>query len=266
MQVAVTGPRGQVGRELVALGAVAVDDDVTKLERIDARAVIHCAAYTDVDGCERDPERAMRVNGEGTANVVASTDGFVVYVSTDYVFDGTKTTPYVESDEPNPLSMYGASKLAGEHAIDVTRHAIVRVSWVCGGGNNLVRTIARLLDGDGTLRFVTDQRSCLTLAPDLAPALLAIARDRKPGIYHVTNQGALTPYELARAVARTMGHDEARVEPALTADLPPRPARRPANAVLGTEVVPEGARLPPWSESLPRYLTNLRQSPHQTGM
>jgi len=265
MRIATTGPRGQVGRELVALGAAAVDDDITKISEIDADAVIHCAAYTDVDGCERDPERAMRVNGEGTANVVAATDGFVVYVSTDYVFDGTKSTPYVESDAPNPLSMYGTSKLAGEHAIDTTRHAIVRVSWVCGGGNNLVRTIVRLLEGDAPLRFVTDQRSCLTFASDLAPALLAIARERKPGIHHVTNQGALTAYELARAVARASGHDESRVQPALTSELPPRPAPRPANAVLGTEVVPEDARLPSWTESLPRFISNLRQSPDRNG-
>jgi dTDP-4-dehydrorhamnose reductase len=203
VRIAVTGPRGQVGRELVALGADAIDHDILALDPIDAHAVIHCAAYTDVDGCERDPERALRVNSEGTANLVAATDAFIVYVSTDYVFDGTKSTPYVESDTPNPLSMYGKSKLAGEHAIDVARHAIVRTSWVCGGGNNLVRTIARLLDEtDQPLRFVTDQRSCLTYAPDLAGALLAIARDRRPGVYHVTNQGALTAYELACAVAR----------------------------------------------------------------
>ncbi len=259
MRVAVTGPRGQVGSELVALGAEAIDRDVNAVGRVEADAVIHTAAYTDVDGCETDPEKAMRVNSEGTANLVASTDAFVVYVSTDYVFDGTKTTPYLESDPPNPLSVYGTSKLAGEHAIDVTRHAIVRTSWVCGGGKNLVRTIVRLLDEtDQPLRFVTDQKSCLTYAADLAAGLLAIAHDRRPGVFHVTNQGALTAYELACAVARMSGHDEARVEPAVTTDLPPRPAPRPAYAVLGTEVLRADQLLPPWEDALPRLISTLR--------
>ena len=260
MRVAVTGPRGQVGRELVALGADALAGDINEIGSFQADSVIHCAAYTDVDGCERDPEKAMRVNRDGTANVVAASDAFFVYVSTDYVFDGTKTTPYVESDTPNPLSMYGASKLAGEQEVDTTRHAIVRTSWVCGGGGNLVRTIARLLnETDQPLRFVTDQRSCVTYAADLATGLLGIARDRRPGVYHMTNQGALTAYELACAVARMSGNDETRVEPATTADLPPRPAQRPANAVLGTEVLGTDQLLPPWEDALPRLLANLRQ-------
>ena len=260
MRVAVTGPRGQVGRELVALGADAIDQDVNTLGPFAADAVVHCAAYTDVDGCERDPDKAMRVNGEGTAHLVEATDAFVVYVSTDYVFDGTKTSPYLESDAPNPVSVYGASKLAGEHAIDTTRHAIVRTSWVCGGGPNLVRTIARLLaETDQPLRFVTDQRSCLTYAADLAGSLLAIAQSQRPGVYHVTNQGSLTAYELARAVATGTGHDTARVEPVTTADLPSRPAQRPAYAVLGTEVLGADQLLPPWSDALPRLLSSFRR-------
>jgi dTDP-4-dehydrorhamnose reductase len=261
VKICVTGPRGQVGSECVALGAEPVDGDVFEIERIDADAVIHCAAFTNVDGCELDPDRAMRVNGDGTRHVVDSTNAFVVYVSTDYVFDGTKTSPYVEHDATNPINAYGRSKLAGEQAIDVSRNAIVRTSWVYGrNGNNVVKTMLRLLDEGAPMRFVTDQRGYPTEASDLARMLTTIARERRAGIWHVTNQGAVSSYEFARAVVEAAGGDPARVEPITTSELQPaRPARRPANSLLDSERLTAEELLPDFRDSLPQLLTNLRR-------
>ena len=181
MNIVVTGAKGQVGTECVALGATPCADDITTIEELDADVVIHSAAMTDVDGCERDPDEAMRVNAEGTKRVrAAARDAFFVYVSTDYVFDGTKPTPYVESDPTAPINAYGRSKLAGELAIDLERGAIVRTSWVCGAhGNNMVKTILRLLGREGTLRFVDDQRGHPTMAADLAGMLMTIASEQR---------------------------------------------------------------------------------------
>jgi dTDP-4-dehydrorhamnose reductase len=261
VRIAVTGARGQVGRECVALGAEPIVEDILELERVEADVVIHCAAFTDVDGCELDEARAMRVNAEGTQRLVDSTDAFVVYVSTDYVFDGTKPDAYVESDPTNPISAYGRSKLAGELAIDPERGAIVRTSWVVGRyGRNMVKTIVRLLGGDGPLRFVKDQRGHPTVAADLATTLMHIGREHLSGTWHVTNQGAVSWYEFAQGVAIASGHDPNRIEPITTSELqPPRPAPRPANSVLDTERLPRDAWLPDWRESLPGVLADLRE-------
>lgn len=261
MRIAVTGWEGQVGSELVALGAEPVDGDICTLRRIDADVLINCAALTNVDGCELDPDEAMRVNADGPRHLADVTDAFIVQVSTDYVFDGTKATPYVETDTPNPINAYGRSKLAGEQAIDVTRHAIVRTSWVNGRvGNNIVRTILRLLEGDAPLRFVTDQRGHPTIASDLASMLVTIAHARRTGLCHVTNQGAVSWYEFARAVVEAAGGDPARVEPITTAELqPPRPARRPANSVLDSVRLAPHELLPDFRHSLPDLIRKLRQ-------
>src|SRR5262249_39803544 len=154
-----------------------------------------------------------------------------------YVFDGTKPAPYVESDRPNPLSAYGRSKLAGEETIDTARHAIVRTSWVCGRyGKNMVRTILRLADEHDQLAFVRDQRGHPTIVAALAPMLVRIADERRAGIWHVTNQGAVSWYEFALEVMRAAGHSPRRVTPITTAELQPlRPAPRPANSVLDSE-------------------------------
>lgn len=270
-RVIVTGAAGQVGREFMAAmpGAVGLDYadlDVTSLPAVEAMvaehrpdAIVHLAAYTNVDGCEGDAELAMRVNGLAPAHLVrAAPDAHIVYVSTDYVFDGSKPLPYVESDEPNPVSVYGRSKRAGERALDLDQHTIVRTSLVCGEhGNNLVKTILRLLDGDALLRFVTDQQTRPTLVCDLVPALRRIVDERRTGIWHVTNQGTVSPFEFAQEVAKAAGHDPSRVEPALTKDLPPRPAPRPQNAVLESERLTKSELLPDFRESLPKLLTRL---------
>jgi dTDP-4-dehydrorhamnose reductase len=162
----------------------------------------------------------------------------LVTISTDYVFDGTKPTPYTEWDEPAPASVYGASKLAGEREAG-PEATIVRTSWVCGEhGANMVRTILRLMADRPELAFVADQRGHPSFTADLAPMVRRLAVDRRPGVHHVTNQGAVSWYEFAREVVAAAGGDPDRVHPITTAELdPPRPAPRPANSVLDNAVL-----------------------------
>lgn len=222
--------------------------------------VVHCAAWTAVDACEGDPERAFAVNTMGTRHVAEAArrqGAHVVYVSTDYVFDGSAERPYVEWDAPNPQSVYGRSKLGGERELDPSS-TVVRTSWVCGyHGSNMVRTVIRLAGRPGPLRFVDDQRGSPTFTADLAAALAVVARQRMPGTFHLTNHGVTTWFGLARAVLEAAGHDPARVEPIATAELdPPRPARRPANSVLDNAAwrALGMAALPEWEDALHRLV------------
>jgi len=257
MRVLVTGGRGQLARD-VATRWTAAGDEVVGLTRddLDVRdrdavlgaitttrpdVVVNCAAWTAVDACEGDPDRAFAVNALGVRWVREACEiagAHLVHVSTDYVFDGTSPRPYREWDPPRPASVYGASKLGGEHEAgpDAT---IVRTSWVCGEhGNNMVRTVLRLVEERTTLSFVDDQRGCPTFTTDLADALRRLAADRRPGIHHVTNRGAVSWYEFVREIVAAAGHDPEMVEPISTADLdPPRPAPRPANSVLDNAVL-----------------------------
>jgi dTDP-4-dehydrorhamnose reductase len=272
MKTFVTGAAGQVGREVVdvftrgaGVGAgasvVAAGRDV--LDVSDRHAVmaaicaehpdvvVHCAAWTAVDACESDPDRAWKVNALATRHVMEAArrvGAYVIYLSTDYVFDGTKPDPYVEWDATNPVSMYGRSKLGGELEID-PGCAVVRTAWVCGRhGGNMVKTVLRLAGEHPTLSFVSDQRGCPTFADDLATMLRVLAVSRLPGVYHVTNQGPVSWYEFAREVLVAAGSDPERVSPITTAELQPaRPAPRPANSVLdnaalrlqGIELLPD---------------------------
>jgi len=254
MRLLVTGHRGQLGTELMGLcaarGIAATGFDVDTVDVTDRaavaaavaaarpEAVIHCAAWTAVDACESDPEKAFLANGTAVrwvAEACAAAGAHLVHVSTDYVFDGTKSAPYVETDPPNPRSVYGKSKLAGEReALAYTAAAVARTSWVCGAaGSNMVKTVVKLARERDSLAFVSDQVGHPTFTADLAPALLRLAADRRTGIYHVTNQGAVSWYEFVREIVRLMGKDPAMVRPITTAELvPPRPAPRPANSVL----------------------------------
>lgn len=252
MKIVVTGAAGQLGVELCdsfrrvghdVVGATHDTLDITDSSAVSAFVdsvrpdwVIHSAAWTAVDACESDPDKAFLVNGDGTANVVAAAatvSARVVYISTDYVFDGTKSGPYVETDEPNPQSVYGASKLAGEHAMR-PNDLIVRVSWVCGyHGANMVKTILRIASTNPTLAFVSDQVGHPTFADDAAEGIRRLVESGRSGIFHLTNQGAVSWYEFAADVLRAAGDDPGRVQPITTAELqPPRPAKRPANSVL----------------------------------
>ena len=178
------------------------------------------------------------MNALGTRHVAEAcglTGAHLVALSTDYVFDGTKPGPYVEWDSTNPTSAYGRSKLAGEvEALRLPGAAVVRTSWVCGlHGSNMVKTVLHLAAERETLAFVDDQRGHPTFAADLAVMLERLVVSRLPGVHHVTNQGAVSWYEFARAVMEAAGLDPGRVRPISTAEVdPPRPARRPATRLL----------------------------------
>jgi dTDP-4-dehydrorhamnose reductase len=250
MRVVITGAGGQLGHDLVASfaghdvtavdhGALDVADRAAVLQLMDGvrpDAVVHAGAWTAVDACEADPDRAFQVNALGTRHVAEGarlTGAHVLYVSTDYVFDGTATAPYTEWDATNPLSVYGRSKLGGERELD-PGSTIVRTSWVCGRhGANMVKTILRLDRERDELAFVDDQHGHPTFTADLAAMIRDLAVARLPGLFHVTNQGATTWFQFARDVLAAAGREPEKVRPIATADLdPPRPAPRPANSVL----------------------------------
>jgi dTDP-4-dehydrorhamnose reductase len=225
--------------------------------------VIHGAAWTAVEACESDPDLAFTVNALGTRNMAEGArrhGAHLVYISTDYVFDGTSPRPYLEWDAPHPLSVYGRSKWGGEQELD-PGSTIVRTSWVSGAhGQNMVGTVLRLAAGSGPLRFVSDQHGCPTFTADLAGAVTVLATERLPGIFHVTNQGATSWYEFAAAVLTAAGHDPSRVEPITTADLdPPLLAPRPANSVLDNAALRLSGLplLPDWHEALARLVPAL---------
>lgn len=290
MRILVTGAAGQLGSEVVAelerrsltgarghgIEVIAADrsrldvgdrDSVlSAVSSIEPDVIVHPAAWTAVDDCELDPDRAFRVNALGARHVAEAArrvGAHLAHVSTDYVFDGTSTRPYAEWDRPNPMSVYGRAKLGGEQEVAAAGigATIVRTSWVCGRqGPNMVKTVLRLLAGDGTLRFVSDQHGSPTIARDLAVTLVDLALDRRPGLFHVTNSGATTWYGLARAVAEEAGADPERIVPIATGDLdPPRPAPRPANSVLDNAALRlQGITLlPDWRESLGRLVGEL---------
>lgn len=240
--------RDQVG---IALGELSPD------------VVIHAGAWTAVDDCESDPARAFAVNSLGTRNVAEAArrvGAHVVYVSSDYVFDGRAGRPYTEWDLPNPLSVYGRSKLGGEMEL-APSDAVVRTSWVCGRhGSNFVSTMLRLAKGNGPVRVVADQLGSPTFAKDLAAILCWLAIDRRPGTWHVTNQGETSWFGFAQAIFGAAGADVARVEPITTAQLsPPRPAERPARSTLANEALAGagGPLAPPWQDSLGKLVAEL---------
>lgn len=258
MRILVTGAGGQLGIELMAAlessghdgrGLSRGDCDLTDRERVLAAiagltpdVVIHAGAFTAVDRCEVDHAAAYRTNALGTRFVAEGcrrVGAHLVYVSTDYVFDGTKTSAYVEWDEPSPRSIYGASKLGGERELDPSS-TIARTSWVCSAqGSNMVKTVLRLGAGEGELTFVDDQIGQPTFAGDLAAKLIQLGVERVPGVHHVSNTGPVSWYEFVRQIMGAAGHDPERVRPISTPDyLAARPsdappmAERPANSVL----------------------------------
>ncbi len=281
MRVLVTGAGGQLGRDAVAV-CEAAGDDVTAAHRaaldvgdrdqvfqaitgLRPEVVLHVGAWTAVDACESDPDRAYRDNALGTrwvADAARQVGAYLAYVSTDYVFDGTKDGPYVEWDAVNPQSVYGRSKLGGED--EVRAHcpgaAVVRTSWVCGEhGHNMVKTVLGLADRP-ELAFVDDQRGCPTFTADLAVALRHLAASRIGGTFHITNQGAVSWFEFVRDILDLSGNDPSIVRPITTDQLdPPRPAPRPANSVLDNAALRLAGLplLPDYRESLAKLLSRL---------
>jgi dTDP-4-dehydrorhamnose reductase len=256
VNILITGAGGQLGTDLARLAGeerhhqvVAAGRDrldvgdrdavVSAITSLGPDLVLHAAAWTAVDACESEPDRAWQVNALGcrhVAEAARAAGAHLVSVSTDYVFDGTATHAYTEWDRPNPQSVYGRSKLGGEAEVlaILPGATIVRTSWVCGPhGSNMVKTILRLAAPGGPLRFVDDQQGCPTFTGDLAAMIMRLGVARRPGLFHVTNQGPTTWYQFARDVLTAAGVDPARVEPIATSELtPPRPAARPANSVL----------------------------------
>ena len=255
MRVLVVGAGGQVGTELLSCFP---DDDVIAARRSDADLtdpvaiwhlidvsrpdlIVNCAAFNAVDRCETESNLAMTINATAVgvlADAASDVGAHLVTLSTDYVFDGTKDGPYLESDAPNPQSTYGRSKLAGELLAGAAA-TVVRTSWVCSNTPpNMLLTVLRLLEGEEPLRFVDDQFGCPTFAADLARTVADLGGRRHAGIVHVTNQGSVSWFEFARDIARLAGQDPSQVEAIKTSDLdPPRAAPRPMNSVLASEVL-----------------------------
>ena len=275
MRVFVTGWNGLLGRSLVprllaqhAVDGFGVEDgDVAdaafvrdRFLRFRPETVLHLAAWTAVDACESDPDRAFHVNAAGSrvvAEEATRAGASVVAISTDYVFDGELGRPYTEEDAPNPRSVYGQSKLKGEAEVrKIARWAILRTAWLYGpGGRNFVDTILTGMDERGTVEVVDDQVGSPTSADDLSSAVSTLLDARAEGLYHVANAGRATWFDLAREAARLTGRAPERIRPART-DQVPRAARRPAYSVLDCGRVAEryGIRLRPWQDALAAYL------------
>jgi len=242
------------GGDAVALTRAELDvtDRAAVLEALRGATVVNCAAYTDVDGAESDPGLAQAVNAEGARNVAEAAER-VLYVSTDYVFDGRKASPYVESDPTGPLQEYGRSKLAGERATAEAnpRHLVVRSSWLFGAGSgNFVETMLALGSERDELRVVDDQVGSPTFTGHLAEALLELVVTDDYGVHHVAGSGSCSWFEFAGEILERAGVDCA-VRPCTTEEFP-RPARRPANSVLASE---RGSpALPAWQDGLDAYL------------
>ena len=221
--------------------------------------VIHAAAYTDVDGAEHQPDLAMAVNAQGTAWVARGTtraEARLIYISTDYVFDGLKTTPYLESDLANPLNLYGKSKLEGERlALDLCPNSlVVRTSWLYGAhGKNFVKTMMRLATEQSELRVVADQRRCPTNAADLAQSLAQMHRENIRGIVHATGTGDCTWHELASAIVSAMGR-QTPIHPITTAEAGRRAARPRYSVLVNCVLRQSGITLPSWQDSLIRFV------------
>ena len=282
MRILITGADGQLGMELVRalaphgdlIRSTLADMDIThpgcadKVATLRPEWVVHAAAATDVDGCEREPEQAMAVNAEGTRRVAEGcrrAGAGLVYLSTDYVFDGSKESPYAEWDHPAPLNAYGRSKLEGEQATqNVAPHwTIVRTAWLYGiHGRNFVKTILAKVAAGEPLRVVKDQVGSPTYAGDVADAIALLLSRERTGMYHVTNGGACSWYEFAREILRLAGFDQIAVTPITSAELD-RPARRPAYSVLENAAWNAAGFPPlrPWREALAAMLAALKLQP-----
>jgi len=278
-RILVIGSRGMLGRDLLPiLGSSFKEAEVLgwDLEEIDIRreaetrskievlrpdTVIHIAAYTDVDGCEKNPEEAFRVNAEGVKHVAqgaGEAGAKVVYLSTDYVFDGKKKEPYLETDSPHPLNVYGQSKLRGEEYLQerLADHLILRTQWLYGKhGRNFVDSILRQAKEKPALTIVDDQIGSPTYTVDLSKAVAALLSHGGRGLYHVANQGACTWFAFGRFILRSSGMEQVRVTP-ISSEALARPAVRPAYSVLDTQKLRRetGIRLRRWSEAVKDYL------------
>ena len=276
----VTGVKGQLGHdvvnELAKRGHTPIGVDVEEMDITDASAVekemkkepldavIHCAAYTAVDAAEDNREICMRVNAEGTRNIARvcrELDLKMVYISTDYVFDGEGERPWEPDDPRDPLNVYGESKYQGELAVEeyLEKYFTVRIAWVFGvNGKNFIKTMLRLAESQKEINVVNDQIGSPTYTYDLAVLLVDMVETEKYGRYHATNEGLCTWYEFAKEIFRQAEVD-IRVNPVSSDEFPAK-AKRPHNSRMDKrKLVRNGFRpLPPWQDALKRYLEIIR--------
>lgn len=252
MKVLITGSKGMLGSDIVkifekhheVIGADIQGFDITDsiktqeyITELKPEVVLHCAAYADVDGCESNVDLAFKVNALGARNVAlacAEVGASIVYISTDYVYDGEKKTPYYEYDQTNPLSIYGKSKLEGENFVKLlcSKHYIVRTSWLFGkNGKNFVRTMLELSKTKKQISVVDDQFGSPTYTPDLAGALLELITKPAYGTYHITNENHCSWCGFAKYIFEAANVKDIEVRPITTVELG-RPAPRPKNSVL----------------------------------
>ena len=282
MNILITGGNGQLGNEIQLLQAqyaqhTWLNTDVNELDITDKAAIerfveaneidgiVNCAAYTAVDKAESDPQLARKLNADAPAflaEAVAKRGGWMVQVSTDYVFNGTKHTPYVETDEPCPNSIYGQTKLEGEQAVSklCPNAMIIRTAWLYSEfGNNFVKTMIRLGREREQLGVIFDQVGTPTYAHDLATAIMtAIDKGIKPGVYHFSNEGVTSWYDFTKSIHRLSGINTCQVSPLHTAEYP-TPACRPAYSVLDKTKIKAayGIEIPHWEESLAKCIAKL---------
>ncbi|MBP0725132.1 dTDP-4-dehydrorhamnose reductase [Bacillus sp. RG28] len=281
MRVLVTGAKGQLGQDLIVhiekypwaiYGLGKAELDITNVEQVskvitgfNPDVIIHTAAYTKVDQAEKDRDDAFRVNGEGTKNIAkaaASIGAKFCYISTDYVFDGENKIPYSTEDKPNPQTVYGESKLAGEKYTKqyCEKYFIVRTSWVFGlYGNNFVKTMLRLAKEKDEIGVVHDQTGSPTYTADLAKFLIELVQSEKYGTYHASNSGQCTWYEFAKEIFKQAGLDTKVI--ALTTDQFPRPANRPKYSVMANSTIENNGFqiLPHWKESTQLFIEVLKE-------
>ena len=278
----ITGCNGQLGNEMQLLEKDFSEHqwfntDVEELDITDQLAIeqfiqenqidgiVNCAAYTAVDKAESNKELCTSLNTVAPAYLAAAVDkrgGWMIQISTDYVFDGTKHTPYVETDTPCPDSVYGSTKLAGEFGVQkfCRRSMIIRTAWLYSiFGNNFVKTMLRLGKEKTELGVIFDQIGTPTYARDLANAIMAaIAQGIQPGVYHFSNEGVISWYDFTKAIHRIAGITSCHVRPLHTAEYP-TPAKRPAYSVLDKTKIKEtyNIEIPYWEESLKECIEKL---------
>lgn len=279
MRIAITGADGMLGTDLCSIlsrkheiikliypgfNIIYADEVRSVIAGNEPDLVIHTAAYTDVDGCEDNFDEAFNINAFGTENVAhASKEANIpmIHISTDYVFDGKKDSPYVEEDAPNPLSVYGKSKLEGEKYVSklLDKFYIIRTSWLFGkAGKNFVKTIISKARQNLELSVVSDQIGSPTYTHDLAEGILSlISKKPKFGIYNITNDGTCSWYEFATEILKYINKKDVKVVPTSSETLN-RKAKRPKNSKLSNSKINKlGVRLRPWTEALHDYLKDL---------
>ncbi len=278
MKVLLLGARGMLGKDLLSIlstrhescGKDVRDFDITDRKLVEQEigacrpdVVINAAAYTDVDGCETQRDRAFAVNAEGALNVALGCEragSRLIHLSTDYVFDGESAVAYREDSPPNPMNIYGQSKLRGEKYVEeaLENHLIVRTAWLYGRhGRNFVDTILRLASGNDELRVVDDQKGSPTLTHDLGGAIARLLGKDVRGVVHVTNSGSCTWFDFARRILelKPPAGRSVRVIPISSTELG-RPAKRPGNSILDLSRYEQltGVRMRKWEEGLAEYL------------